>query len=74
MSRTLQFTVPDDVGSEIEQYIYGKSGLPPSKHLPHIVLTAMAKNPLTAQQKERIVRKYQDAAIIGVAVAQEATE
>ena len=26
MSRTFQFTVTDDLGDEIEQYVYGKTG------------------------------------------------
>lgn len=64
MSRTFQFTVPDDIGQEIEQHIFAKYGVIPSKALPNLVLGAMAKNPLTAAQIARIVRRYQDRAIV----------
>jgi hypothetical protein len=72
MSRTFQFTVPDDIGAEIERYIYGKSGLQPSKHLPSMVLTMMAKNPLSGAQIDRVVRKYGKDASKSLAVAPEA--
>ena len=61
MSRTFQFTVDDLIGAEMEQYIYGKYGVHPSKALPPMVMSQMSHNPLTAQQSARIEAKYQEA-------------
>lgn len=58
MSRTFQFTVSDDIGAEIEQYIYGKFGTTAPKALGQMVLAQMSKNPLTTQQFNRIVKRY----------------
>lgn len=63
MSRTLQFTVSDEIGAEIEQYIYAKYGVIPSKALPGMVLSVMSKNPLTVPQIVRIEEKYGAATI-----------
>ena len=64
MSRTFQFTVSDDIGAEIEQYIWGKYGTTCPKALGQMVLAQMSKNPLTVQQNARIEKKYSDKAII----------
>lgn len=63
MSRTFQFTVSDDIASEIEQYAYGKTGKTPSHWLSDAALVQMSKNPLTAAQYRRVVDKYQDRAL-----------
>jgi len=64
MSRTFQFTVSDDIGAEIEQYVWGKYGTTCPKALGQMVLAQMSKNPLTVQQNARIEKKYSDKAII----------
>lgn len=64
MSRTFQFTVNDDIGTEIEQHIYGKFGVPPHKAIEQMVLAQMSKNPLTTAQFNRIVRKYGSSTIV----------
>lgn len=64
MSRQFKFTVDDQIGAEIEQYIYGKMGVPPSRGLGHMVLAQMSKNPLTAQQEARITVKYGNRAMV----------
>lgn len=58
MPRTFQFTVPDEIGAEIEQYVYGKTGKSPAHWLSDAALVAMSKNPLTAAQYKRIEEKY----------------
>lgn len=50
--------------AELEQYAYGKYLVPLPKALPQMLALAMSKNPLTAQQIERIARKYGTAAIV----------
>jgi len=64
MSRTFQFTVPDNIGAEIEQYVYAKYGVIPAKALPGMVLALMSKNPLTEVQTDRIEKRYGNEAII----------
>lgn len=58
MSRTFQFTVNDDLGDEIEQYVYGKTGKAPAHWLSDAALGTMSKNPLTVTQYKRIEAKY----------------
>ncbi len=60
MSRTFQFTVTDDLGVEIEQYVYGKTGKAPAHWLSDAALGTMSKNPLTVQQFRRIADRYGD--------------
>ena len=64
MSRKFSFTTDDQVGMEIEQYIYGKDAVIPAKGLLHMVLAQMSKNPLTVQQEARIKLRYGNRAII----------
>lgn len=64
MSRTFRCTFSDEIAQEIEQYVYGKTGKSVSHWLTDAVLGTMSKNPLTAQQTARIVRKYGKAAIV----------
>jgi hypothetical protein len=66
MSRTLQFTLPDEIGTELEQYIYGKYGVAPPKALGQMVLSQMSKNPLTVQQCNRIVKRYGKDAVVSL--------
>lgn len=76
MSRRFTFMSADEIGDEIEQYIYGKYGTTPPKALLQIVIAAMSKNPLTQQQKARIVREYGDKAFLppeGLSVSAETT-
>ena len=63
MSRTFQFTVNDDIGDEIEQYVYGKTGKAPAHWLSDAALVTMSKNQLTATQFKRIESKYGKAAL-----------
>jgi len=58
MSRTFQFTVSDDIGAEIEQYVWGKYGTTAPKALGQMVLAQMSKNGITQQQYNRIVKRY----------------
>lgn len=58
MPRTFQFTVPDEIGAEIEQYVYGKTGKSPAHWLSDAALVTMSKNPLTVTQYKRIEAKY----------------
>lgn len=66
MSRTFQFTVSDDIGAEIEQYIWGKYGTTAPKALGQMVLAQMSKNPITTQQFNRIVKRYGEDTIISL--------
>lgn len=66
MSRSFRFTTKDDIGNEIEQYIYGKYGADPSKALGQMVLAQMSKNPLTPQQSARIAREYGERALLSL--------
>lgn len=58
MSRTFQFTVSNDIGAEIEQYVWGKYGTTCPKVLGQMVLAQMSKNGITQQQYNRIVKRY----------------
>lgn len=62
--RRFGFTIHDNLGKEIEQYIYAKYGVIPAKALPGMVLAMMSKNPLTEAQPARIVERYGDEAIV----------
>jgi len=64
MSRTFRCTFSDDIATEIEQYVYGKTGKTVSHWMTDAILGQASKNPLTVQQFNRIVRKYGDATII----------
>jgi hypothetical protein len=66
MSRTFQFTVSDEIGDEIEQYIWGKFGIAPPKALGQMVLSQMSKNTITTQQFNRIMKRYGDKTIISL--------
>ena len=67
MSRKFSFTVDDQIGDEIEQYIYGKMGMIPAKGISTLVLAQISKNPLTGAQIARIGKRYAEACKIAPA-------
>lgn len=62
MPRTFQITVPDEIGAEIEQYVYGKTGKNPAHWLSDAALVTMSKKPADSHaiQADRVEVRGRD--------------